>query len=69
MTDALERVFRLAERLPEKEQRELAQMIEQKLADMRWEDLLQLPESNLFLRDLEREAEDQSTLEDLETVL
>jgi tellurite resistance protein len=68
MIEALERVFRQAERLSEQEQRELARIIEQKLSDMRWEELLRRPESAKFLRDLEREAEEESALEDLRPV-
>ncbi len=69
MTEALERAFKQAEQLPEKEQRELAKMIEQTLSEMRWDELLQRPESFRFLRDLEREAEDESALEDLKNAL
>ena len=67
MVEALQRVFKQAERLPDKEQRELAQAIEQKLADMRWEELLRRSDSTQFLGDLEHEAEDESTLEDIGT--
>lgn len=69
MTGALERVFRQAEQLPEDAQLELAGVIEQKLSDMRWEQLLSTPESGAFLRDLEREADDEQDLQDLKTVL
>jgi hypothetical protein len=69
MTEALQRAFKQAERLPEQEQQELARVIEQKLADLCWADLLAQPASARFLRELEQEAEDESGLEDLEAAL
>lgn len=65
MTEALARAFKQAERLSEGEQQELAQVIEQALADRRWDDLLNQPASARFLRELEQEANDESALEDL----
>lgn len=56
MTGALARVFKQAEELPESAQEELAELIEQKLADMRWEELFATPESDRFLQQLAAEA-------------
>lgn len=61
MTGALERVFKQAEQQPEDDQLEFASMIEQKLSDMRWEQLFSTPESREFLHDLERESEPGAT--------
>ena len=69
MTEALERAFKQAEQLSEREQQALAQVIEQALADRRWDDLLNQPASARFLRELEREANDESALEDLASAL
>jgi hypothetical protein len=69
MTEALERAFKQAERLPEQEQQELARVIQQALSDMCWEDLLTQPATARFLRELEQEADDESALEDLATTL
>lgn len=69
MTGALERVFKQAELLPEDAQLELAGVIEQKLSDLRWEQLFSTPESRAFLRELEQEADDEQDLQDLKTVL
>jgi hypothetical protein len=69
MTGALERVFKQAELLPEDAQLELAGVIEQKLSDLRWEQLFSTPESRAFLRKLEQEADDEQDLQDLKTVL
>ena len=69
MTEALERAFKQAELLSEREQQELAQVIEQALADRRWDDLLNQPASARFLRELEQEADDESALEDLASTL
>lgn len=67
MTAELERAFKQAERLSEGEQQELAQVIEQALADRRWDDLRKQPASARFLRELEQEADDASALEALTT--
>lgn len=69
MTEALERGFRQAERLSESAQQELAQVIEQTLADRQWDDLLNQPASARFLGELEQEADDESALEDLASTL
>lgn len=69
MTEALERAFKQAELLSEREQQELAQVIEQTIADRRWDDLLNQPASARLLRELEHEADDESALEDLASTL
>lgn len=56
MTEALERAFKRAQQLPEREQREIAALIEQKVSDMQWDELLARPESEALLRDLAAEA-------------
>ena len=56
MTEALERAFREAQRLPEREQEEIAALIEQKLADLRWDELFAQPASDQILRELADEA-------------
>lgn len=56
MTEALEKAFRQVELLPEKQQQEIAELIEQKLADMRWDELLGRPESQALLDRLAAEA-------------
>lgn len=56
VTEALERAYKEARRLPEREQREIAELIEQKLADLRWDTLLARPESDELLRELATEA-------------
>jgi hypothetical protein len=56
MTEALERAFGEAQRLPEREHEEIAALIEQKLSDMRWDELLSRPESDQILRPLATEA-------------
>lgn len=56
MTEALERAFKEAQRLPEREQREVAELIEQKLSDMRWDELFATPESDQLLRERAAEA-------------
>lgn len=68
MTEVLARAFRDAQQLPERQQQEIAELIEQKMSDMHWDELLARPESRKFLSDLENEAEDESNLEDLETM-
>lgn len=69
MIEALDKAFKDAQSLPERDQLEIAELIEQKLADMRWDELFVRPESRKFLSDLEKEAEDESGLENLENVL
>jgi len=69
VTEALARAFRQAERLSEKGQQELADPIDRRLSDLRWDALLAKPESRAFLRDLEHEADDESGLEVLEASL
>ena len=69
MTEALAQAFKQVERLSAREQQEIAQMIEQKRADMCWETLWKESASTIFLRALEQEAEDESALEDLEAAL
>jgi histidinol-phosphate/aromatic aminotransferase/cobyric acid decarboxylase-like protein len=56
MTEALERAFKEAQRLPEREQREIAELIEQKLSDTHWDELLARPGSDTLLRELATEA-------------
>ena len=56
MTEVLERAFREVQRLPEREQREVAAFIEQKLSDMRWDELFTRPESDRLLRELATQA-------------
>jgi histidinol-phosphate/aromatic aminotransferase/cobyric acid decarboxylase-like protein len=56
MTEALERAFREAQRLPEREQEEIAALIEQKLADLRWDELFAQPGSDQILRKLAHET-------------
>lgn len=56
MTEALERAFREAQQLPEREQGEIAALVEQKLADIRWDALLARPESDKLLREMAAEA-------------
>lgn len=54
--EALERAFREAQRLQEREQEEIAALIEQKLADMHWDELFACQESDRLLRELAIEA-------------
>ena len=56
MTEALERAFRQAQALPDQEQLEIAELIEQKIADMRWDTLLSRPESEATLHAMATDA-------------
>lgn len=56
VTEALERAFNEAQRLPEREQQEIAQLVERKLADLHWGALLARPESDELLREMVTEA-------------
>lgn len=56
MTEALEKAFQQAQRLPESQQQEIAELIEQKLADLRWDELYAKPESETLLCRLAAEA-------------
>jgi hypothetical protein len=49
MTEALEKAFQEARRLPEREQQEIAALIGQKLSDLRWDELFARPESDQLL--------------------
>ena len=56
MTEALERAFKEAQALPDQEQLEIAELIERKIADMRWEKLLARPESESMLHAMAADA-------------
>jgi hypothetical protein len=56
VTEALERAFKEAQGLPEQEQLEIAALIEQRIAEMRWDKLLAQPQSEAVLRKLAADA-------------
>lgn len=65
MTEALERAFKAAQQLPERDQREIAELIEQKLSDIRWDERPAGPESDKLLRQLTAEAIEEDDAGDL----
>jgi hypothetical protein len=56
VTEALERAFTEAQGLPDQEQLEIADLIEQKIAEMRWDKLLARPQSEAVLNALAADA-------------
>jgi len=54
--EALEKAFQDAQALPEPQQQQIAELIEQLVADMRWDELLESPKSVKLLDELAAQA-------------
>ena len=56
MIEALEKAFQDAQALPEPQQQQVADLIEELVADMRWDELLESPKSVKMLDEMAAKA-------------